>query len=224
MLTIAKNQEKLLKKILGVKDIASIHEKKLLKKAQRYSFIFSHIPGILCVCIGNSVAMNTAHQDSDIDLFIICKKKRIWTVRICLTFLLTLLWQRKTGKKHAGKFCLSFFITQDAMDLKKIAIKNDYYLAYWVKTLIPIVNKNQTFEKFQNINLYVKTSQDINRSPKTLTYIGNLIETLLKVTFLSRTKKSFQKLWKPFWVIITDDMLKFHDKDRRKSLQRAIDS
>jgi hypothetical protein len=92
--------------------------------------------------------MNAAHKDSDIDLFIITKNNRIWTTRICFTLILTLLGQRKTTKKHAGKFCLSFFITENYLNLENIAIKNDIYLKYWIESLVPIINKNNAFEKF----------------------------------------------------------------------------
>ena len=92
--------------------------------------------------------MNAANENSDIDLFIITKNNRIWTSRIFLTLILSLLGQRKTAKKHAGKFCLSFFITENHLRLEDIAIKDDIYLRYWIETLVPIVNKNNIFERF----------------------------------------------------------------------------
>ena len=96
--------------------------------------------------------MNACHKDSDIDLFIITRKNRLWSVRIFLTLILSILGQRKTTKKHAGKFCLSFFITEDALSLEHIAIENDVYLEYWVETLKPILNRNKCFEKFMKKN------------------------------------------------------------------------
>jgi hypothetical protein len=49
-----------------------------------------------------------------------------------------------------------------------------------------------------------------------------LIEKLLKSFFLPKTKKSFKKLWNPFWVIINDNMLKFHNDDKRKKISTKI--
>jgi len=92
--------------------------------------------------------MNAAHENSDIDLFIITQKNRLWTARIFTTFLLTVLWKRKTAKKHAGQFCLSFFISEVELSLEKIALENDIYLSYWLHTVIPIVNREAVFEKF----------------------------------------------------------------------------
>jgi len=113
--------------------------------------------------------MNAAHKDSDIDLFIITKKNRLWTTRIFATLLLTLLWKRKTAKKHSGQFCLSFFISEEELSLEEIALRNDIYLSYWLQTLIPIINRDTIFEKFieenqtwckiQNDNYYKKSEQ-----------------------------------------------------------------
>jgi hypothetical protein len=52
--------------------------------------------------------------------------------------------------------------------------------------------------------------------------LWDVCEKLFRKIFLPRTKKSFQKLWKPFWVIISDDILKFHDKDKRKEIRDTI--
>ncbi|MDD4151132.1 MAG: hypothetical protein PHR68_00800, partial [Candidatus Gracilibacteria bacterium] len=48
--------------------------------------------------------------------------------------------------------------------------------------------------------------------------ILDIIEKIFKKIFLTRTLKTYEKLKKPFGVIINDNMLKFHDKDIRKKL------
>jgi hypothetical protein len=44
----------------------------------------------------------------------------------------------------------------------------------------------------------------------------------LKSIFIPKTKKSFKEIWKPFWVIINDNMLKFHNNDKRKKIRDTI--
>ena len=224
---MSQNEEKLLKEYLWVKTSQWEDEIRLLQKAQKYTTVFRYIPGILCLCVCNSVAMNAAHKDSDIDLFVITKNKRLWTVRILLTFLVALLWQRKTSREHTGKFCLSFFITENSLNLEEIALKNDYYLSYWTENLIPLINREHSLERFQRINTSSPNSLSSRiggskRSEWGWGHIWDIWEYILKKIFLPRTKKSFQKLWKPFWVIISDDMLKFHDQDRRKEIREYI--
>ncbi len=48
------------------------------------------------------------------------------------------------------------------------------------------------------------------------------INQIIRFFLLPKTIKSKAKLWNPEWVIISDDMLKFHDKDRRKEISEAI--
>jgi hypothetical protein len=57
---------------------------------------------------------------------------------------------------------------------------------------------------------------------KTGGVILNQLEKLLKKIFLKKTQKTYEKLNKPFWVIINDDMLKFHDKDIRKEISKKL--
>lgn len=222
----AKKDISKLETYLWVKKSPWEHEQKLWEKVSAYNRLFSKIPGVLCICVWNSLSMNAAHKDSDIDLFIITKKKRIWTVRILFTLLLAVIWERKTAENHAWKFCLSFFITENALDFDDIAIKDDIYLSYWLLNLKPIINRRKTYETFMHINFPTQYSKpenlSINFPFKSFHLPGDFIEKICKYIFLSKTKKSFHALWKPFGVIISDDILKFHDKDRRKIIKEEI--
>lgn len=211
---------------LKVKKNPGIHEKKLWEKVWVFSPYFAKIPWILSICVWNSLAMNACHKDSDIDLFIICEKRRIWIVRILFTILLTLMWERKNSKNHAGKFCLSFFITENALDFKDISINNDIYLYYWLKTLKPVINRRSTYERFMHINFPSEYSEilavETSKNKNILRIFWNFIEDIIKFFLLPKTKKSFQNLWKPFGVIISEDMLKFHDQDKRKIIRDNV--
>ncbi len=211
------------------------HEEKLWRKVYKHASFLRFIPGILLVWVWNSLSMNNCHKGSDIDLFIIARKNRLWTVRVFTTLYFSLLWLRKTWNNHAGKFCLSFFITEDALSFKNIAIKNDIYLYFWILYMKPIINKDNTYNRFIKENKkWCNFSQYQDIFESNLSYIQytgvpykerffhlyqDIPEGIFKSLFLSWTKKSFQKLWKPFWVIISDDMLKFHNKDRREEIR-----
>jgi len=239
-----KDTREKLERYLGVKKNPWEYEIELWEKVSKHNNYFARVPWILWIAVCNSLAMNTAHETSDIDLFIITRRNRLWIARIMMTLLLTITRERKTSSSHAWKFCLSFFITEDHLDFKDIAIKNDIYLAYWINTLKPIINRKNIFEEFRNNNLFLldwtaswkalhnwnnknkklqkKLIQQLLKTPKLLTYCWDICEKLLKSIFLPRTKKSFQKLWKPFWVVIADNILKFHDKDKRKEIRDVI--
>ena len=230
---LSKIEREKLKKYLWCKDRAWEHEDNLWKKIQTYTPYLKIISWVQCVCICNSLAMNSCHKNSDIDLFVITRKNRLWTARIWLTLLTSLLWIRKTSRKHAWKFCLSFYVTEDEKNFSDIAIDNDIYLSYWLETLIPIINKNNTFEKFvekngleekykKSVAKYVCISKSRWWEKCETWKLWDINEYILKKIFLRKTLKNYKKLWKPFGVIISDTMLKFHDQDKRKKIRDAI--
>jgi hypothetical protein len=48
------------------------------------------------------------------------------------------------------------------------------------------------------------------------------LNNFLKRIFLPKTIKHYEKLWKPFWVIINDNLLKFHDGDIREKVKNEL--
>ncbi len=225
-----------LKQYLWAKPESTEIEDKLLKKADTYIEKIKNISGIHMIWICNSISMNATKESSDIDLFIVTSPHRLWYVRIKLTLFFHIRRLRKTGKKHAGRFCLSFFCTTDGMDFWEFAIPNDIYLYYWILAMKPIVNNNRCYQKFLEANTswtdYMQFRNAFSKNQRSIPYTGTVkwedsktldkIEKILKNVFLPKTLKSFQKLWYPFWVIISDSMLKFHDQDRRKQIKKDL--
>lgn len=219
------------------------------------------------VALCNSRAMGEHEENSDIDLFIIATKWNLWTARFIVTVLTSVLgvrrrnthglvkWSPEYIKKTKNKFCLSFFITEEAMNLESIRLQpNDPYLDKWMRTLQPLINKNGTYERFLLANKVVILGQEsplrsrderdpgiqenqlreastkdiisgldsgsnvsLTSSMKTsVRNDGNMLEWLIRKLWLPRTLRTYEKLWRPWWVVISDTMLKFHDDDQRK--------
>lgn len=193
-------------------------------------------PQILLIALCNSRAMGEADENSDIDLFIIAKKGNLWTVRFIVTILTSILGVRRRNthglqkwspdyiKRTKDKFCLSFFITEEHLDFNDIRLQpDDPYLDRWIYTLIPLVNKNATYEYFMEANWVEPTQTWVNPSWKLfLIRLGNifgffsLFESVVKKVWLPKTLKTYETLGKPWWVVISDSMLKFHDQDVRR--------
>lgn len=249
----------------NIKENPSKIDLDFLEKTRKYSNYIKYIPWIKMVWVGNSISMNAGTSDSDIDLFIVSSQNRIWIVRILVTFIFQILGLRKTEKKHAWRFCLSFFATEKALDFSNFAIKNDVYLYFRIIYFKPILDFDNTYDKFikansswanfseyqyiidenkKSITLLSRTntssSQDYHLSSRAKSRdllnrflhftsiqskwqkILNQLEKLLKKIFLKKTIKTYEKLKKPFWVIINNDMLKFHDKDIRKDISKNL--
>ncbi len=236
LLKFWKNDFEKFKKLQNIKDSPSKIEEILIRKTIKYIQFIKWIPWLKIIAIWNSVAMNNADKNSDIDLFIISKPNRLWIVRILVTLIFQLFWARKTKNNHKSRFCLSFFCTTNSLNFENITIKNDIYLYFWMIYLKPILNYDNTRGNFIKENkkwcdfddykdIIKKNKNYIIYKKNTSSYdckILNLFEKLLKSLFLPKTKKSFKKLWKPFWLIINDDMLKFHNNDKRKKISEKI--
>ncbi len=226
----------LLKGYLWAKSEATEIEKTLLKKADKHIRKIQKISWVHMIGICNSISMNAAKETSDIDLFIVTSPDRLWYVRIMTTLYFHIRGLRKTDKKHAWKFCLSFFCTTEGMNFWDFALENDIYLYYWILAMKPMVNNNRCYQSFveankswadymQQRNTFAKHQRDIPYTWKVKwekSKILDITDTILKKIFLPKTLKSYAKLWYPFGVIISDNMLKFHDQDRRKQIKKDL--
>lgn len=200
-------------------------------------FLFSLFPQILMVALCNSRAMGEASEDADIDLFIITRKWNLWTVRGIVTVISAIFGIRRRNtywlikwtpayiSRTKDRFCLSFFITEEAMDLASIRLlPRDPYLDRWMNTLIPLIDKNNTYERFMKANsmkiqnrgcMYHTISFSIF-----FLWSFSYVEKLIKSLWLPKTLRSYEKLGRPWWVVISDTMLKFHVDDVRKERAR----
>lgn len=213
------------------------YAKQLWLKTYFYLRILKYLPFLKMVAVCNTLAFNHPEKESDIDLFIVTSKNRLWIARILTTFCLQLLGVRRHGNKISGRFCLSFWCTEDAINLEQIQIKPlDPYLAFWCLTLKPVLDNN-LYEKFIEENsLWIKNQYSLNfkKEQKSAFYqtnfIGKFLEFLLKEKFGNFLEAKIKKILKPRTekkatkanqdssLIISDTMLKFHNKDKRAEI------
>lgn len=224
------------KKYLNIKEERSEIEKKLLEKTVKYIKYIKWIPWIKMIWVWNSISMNCADSESDIDLFIVTWKNRLWFVRIMITTVFQILKVRKNKKYHASRFCLSFFSTIDWVDFSSFAIKDDIYLYFWIVYFKPILDFDNTYnlflEKNSNWADFSTYNEIIEKNKNFIKYTWNstlnnlkildFIEKVLKKVFLKKTLRTYEKIGKPFWVIINDNLLKFHNGDIREKVKEEI--
>jgi hypothetical protein len=132
----------------------------LFARAEHYISKLACIPGIEMIAVVNSLSMYATHEDSDIDLFIITQPGMLWFVRLCVTLT---LWRHgvwRHGVDIAGNFCLSFYVTTDAIDMNKIAIDDDIYLYNWIYHLKPILSRDDVYEQFLVANSWVEIDEE----------------------------------------------------------------
>ncbi|HRY36864.1 MAG TPA: nucleotidyltransferase domain-containing protein [Candidatus Magasanikbacteria bacterium] len=210
-----------------------------LKKAARACKKISWLPFIKTVFICNSLAFGTATQKSDIDFFIITDPKRLWLARFFSNLILLLFGQRVNKNKNG--VCLSFFISKDSLNLQNIKIiQEDVYLIYWLAVLIPIYDPEDYRRKIiadndwlfdylpqfsSELSIYAKEIKNgrfklfiKNVLEKMWQGVyGDLMEKQAKEAQLARIKMSTRdKNFNFPGVVINDNMLKFHENDKRK--------
>ncbi len=240
-----RGREKIIEKRLSNYALA---EKKL-RLAHQAIKIFRFLPFVKLVAICNNLAYRNAGPESDIDFFVITKKGRIWQTRFCMILIITLLGLRPPKEKAKDKICLSFFITEEEMDLSKIKIAGeDLYLVYWLATLRPVYQRDNFYDKFIEANFWLKKYLP-NWQPNKLGFryriednkinkliykfrefictgfLGDWWENFtknLQDKLMSQKKKDLAVVGDTR-VIINDNILKFHENDRRAEYQQKFE-
>jgi len=224
------------KKLMDIKEKQTSVQKQYLKKAEKSISYLRKIPWIQMVWVWNSLSMNCWNKNSDIDLLIVTKENRMWIARIFSTIIFQILWIRKTSKKHAWRICLSFFCTKKWMNFWDFAIRNDIYLYFWIIYFKPILDYNNTYNDFIETNknwaCFDKYDSIIDNNKKYIKYtrhqekysskLLSILEKILKFLFIKKTIKNYNKLWQPYWIIINNTMLKFHNNDKRKQIKKEL--
>jgi hypothetical protein len=219
------------------------------KIALRAINCLKYLPFVKFIAVCNNLAYSNAKAESDIDLFIITAKNRIWLVRFYSIFLMALLGLRPPKTKVKDKICLSFFVTEEALDLTQIKVgAEDIYLVFWLATLWPAYDRDNFYQKliaanawllkylpnWQPVEPNLRYKAEDNYYNATLynlkefvlkSFMGNWWENLLKqiqLKFMSQKKKDLAVLGDKR-VIISDSILKFHENDRRMEYQEKFE-
>lgn len=127
---------------------------KKLKIARRAGRLLTKIPTVKMVGITGALSMKNANEDSDIDLLIVTSHGLLWTTRLLSYFLFLALGfriRRPKSSEQKDKLCLNMWL--DESDL--IFRKRNIFTAHEVTQIIPIVNKDKTYEKLLWKNRWV---------------------------------------------------------------------
>lgn len=223
---------------------------KKLRIARRGARILRFVPFVRAVFICNNLAFETVSAESDVDVFIVTAPKRIWIARLFSTLSLRLFRLARTRTVDTDRICLSFYATESSLDFSSLPITDpDVYLAYWVHALVPLYDPHNLYQKIQKQNTwshrYLKPGKQYRLSNRFRvedsvvskgwttcveamwkTQIGDLIENQAREA--QKTKMKFR--WGSVRdepdtrVIVSDEMLKFHENDRRAIYKETWES
>lgn len=221
--------------------IVTIEEK--MNIAQHGIRKLSRIPFVRAVFVCNTVASGNPREESDIDVFIITRPKHIWLVRFFATVILK-LFRLRTAKDHMNnRICLSFYMSDNRLNMKDLRLDDeDIYLVYWLGFLIPVYDPDDLLTSIQRANEWVQdyaphvfepyividewrvSAHHKKHSIKQFfekiwsTPIGDMLEQTAKQIQMPKIERHYGTVSHAddTRVIIEDDILKFHENDRRK--------
>ncbi len=222
--------------------MANSLEKRLWRRVRFYLSFLRIVPFVKMVAVCNNLALGKVTEESDIDLFIVAKRGRLFTVRLLVTFILHILGVRRHGDKVSGRFCLSFFIDETYSNLSPIALEDDYYLAFWINSLAPVIDR-QYYDHFFNENRWIKKfcDESFSGSKRYLFsfnplfdffrlmlsvpfsfFWGDFIEDFFKKWQLKRAREKAEIVDDRASLIVKENILKFHNLDRRDHYRQLV--
>jgi len=175
---------------LGIYDIRIEREKisaqkwkKLLNKARW----FMMVPYLRGLFISGSMALNNSTEASDFDALVVAKTNRLYTCRILLSFVASLLGVRRT--KHdvraPDKFCFNHYLTDQNLGI----LYESLYNAETYMSLKPIFAQDDLWVRFFRDNIWLNKFVYNSRPEESYLYrvkpwpvlmgVQHLLETML---------------------------------------------
>lgn len=145
-------------------------EKLLLDRHDRYHYtnrkikialkavkIFKLIPTVKFVALSNLIGRHNLRDASDIDIFIIAKKNRVWLTRLFCAGFMKLLGKRPSPGNKRDKICLSFYVDEDHLDLSSLTNgPKDFYFQFWLAGLYPLYDHSLYHHRLMVANSWLK--------------------------------------------------------------------
>ncbi|HEY9002467.1 MAG TPA: nucleotidyltransferase domain-containing protein [Mucilaginibacter sp.] len=205
---------------------------KMIVTAKKVSNLIVRFPFVRAVAISGSLSKNFADEDSDIDLFIITAKNRLWIARTLmhcfkkLTFLV----------KREHYFCMNYYIDEEELQIRE----KNIFTAIEIATLMPL-HGDTTFEQFYMANNWTRnylpnkymrltTAKSLKRSwlKRVFEWLlsgrpGSMLDNLLmKITSERWGKKRQQKKLNVKGLIMGMDAGKHYAKPDPKNFQEKL--
>jgi len=128
--------------------------------ARRAARVLAIIPSVWMVGLSGNLALGTATTNDDIDLVIVSAPNTLWLTRFAIYGLiktvgrvLGLKVRSPASNKTKDRLCLNLFL--DSSDLKIGIERQSLFTAYQIFFLKPLINKNQTHQRFWNENCWI---------------------------------------------------------------------
>jgi predicted nucleotidyltransferase len=206
------------------------------KIARKYGKILSLISTIKLVAISGALAMGNADEDSDIDFLLVTKKGTLWITRLTTLLLLAILGmpvRRFADKEPKDKICPNIWLDESNLVWRKK--ERNVYTAHEIVQIKPLLNREQTYEKFLSKNKWVKDfwpnaikldnelrTMNYGKTKKRIVHIASFILQLIeKLAFKLQYFYMRRKITRE---IVTPTRALFHPNDWGKIVLQRLNS
>lgn len=202
--------------------------------AQRVIFYLCFVPTVRLIGISGALAMSNAEKLDDIDLFVITQKNTVWLTRMALMIILEILGVRRKRfqTQVENKVCLNMLIDESVLAFPKE--KQNLYVAHEIVQMMPLFDRNKTYQKFMSANRWVKKFlpnsiemkklRDEEIKGKEVKLLNYLISKLL--TLFDYFAKKIQLWYMKRHITnetITDTLLAFHPLDYKEVIRQKFE-
>lgn len=215
---------------------------KKMRIALRAARLARFVPFVRALFVCNTVALGVPRKDSDVDVFIVLRRGRVWLSRLLLTALLSVCGLRRHGDSVSNKICLSFYISDSSLGIERVAEdRPDIYLIYWLAHLVPVYDPDSLHARIMRENMWacefapcaLVPFSPHSRHSVSDTRFSRALRRVQEYALSGAAGDSAENAARRFqrWhmgrnsasvqnapdtrVVIDDTMLKFHENDRR---------
>lgn len=201
--------------------------KRKMAIAKKAAAVLSFIPTIKMVAVTGSLAMENATETSDVDLMIVAQKGALWSSRLLAHLLLSALQlpiRIPKDRDEKDKLCMNIWLDESDMSWQK----KNFFTAHEVAQVKPLVNRDETYEKFICQNKWV-----IQFWPNSIKSIKRLSNQEIKnnsffliTVFLEPLARGFQFLYMKNKITretITSTRALFHPVDWSKQVLSRLE-
>lgn len=210
------------------------------KKAKKILWIMQVTPFIKALFVSGSLALGNCKKSSDIDVLIVAKKGRIWTVRVFATILTALLGARRHGNITKDRICLNYYITDKSLKIPFASLYDAQSYSHLINAYSSVPDK-EIYKEFQKENMWMKnyvqnydfhalgSSRSISRN-KLFVHLSIFFEFIFSGKGGDYFEKKFSEIQtvkiknnpsynqKGGRITISDDQLEFHPELHEKKI------
>lgn len=120
------------------REIWAPRKRRAARKAAR---LLARLGSVRFVALCNTAALGHGRDDGDLDLFVVARQGTAFATRLAAAALFEALGRRPKPGHARDAVCLSYFVTDDGLDLASHMLPgDDPYFRYWFLSFVPLVD------------------------------------------------------------------------------------